>query len=349
MPRYDVILMGFSDAPRVGGTPAQALAKVFGVSLEAAERMLTNAPSIVKTGVDELDARRYHHAFSYIGADCRFREVASVPEDSLRLDLESGAFIPQNETADRPAVVAPPSFDDAEDADDADDEWANEQTQPPSQPPADAEPVDLETAADDFDDWDPWSGSGIGEFENAENAPSSPGAQSSGTGTIIDVAPDREKLLRQLEAFDAARPGRPGPAPTGESEPPALSTTEAFSTDDIGAVAPRPGESGDAPTYEARYEELFGQTPAEYVATVPEELELDYTGDHEATPDEPLDADARSDASVMPAPRKVVASRTIQGMRATEWVDELVSGAQPRTVHSLDVSGLAQDDGDHDS
>lgn len=70
---YDVILVGFPAGPRVGSSPAEAIAHVFGIpELQAAE-MAESVPCIVRSGVPEAVARKYFNAFAYIGAMCEFR------------------------------------------------------------------------------------------------------------------------------------------------------------------------------------------------------------------------------------------------------------------------------------
>lgn len=70
---YDVILVGFPAGPRVGSSPAQAIAHVFGIPEPQAAEMAESVPCIVRSGVPEAVARKYFNAFAYIGAMCEFR------------------------------------------------------------------------------------------------------------------------------------------------------------------------------------------------------------------------------------------------------------------------------------
>lgn len=250
MTHYDVIFVGFPNSPRVGGSPANAIAEVFGIPPDAAERLVLRAPSIVKRAVSEKDAKRYHNAFRYIGAECAFRPVAS--EEPLRLDLASGDFDrlrPRVDTADPPSEFAPPDFP-------AQDTWAFEDTTPPSDPEADApeaellrldteadaEPRDEGTAEmqasvlnefaqasertlrdppadamehradDDFDDWDPWGKSGFDiDPRRQVSASRTPTPEE---GTRLEAPQNHEELLARLER---------GPLSTQESAAPRAS------------------------------------------------------------------------------------------------------------------------------
>ena len=339
MPLYDVILMGFPAAPRVGGTPAAAIAGVFGIPLETAARLVERAPSVVKRGVGELDARRYRNAFAYIGAECRFREVAPVAEDSLRLDVDSKSFVRAVEhTGDPPATgFERPAF--PEPADPHSESWADENTRPPSDDhPVVGARVDYEAATDDFDDWDPWSESGIGGFASGSRASAPSEGAVPDTGTLIDAPADRRALLAALEQAGAAKSsnGGPDPAPVDAA--------------DTGVPDPhRP-----RPTFEAKIEELYGLSPAEFIDAVPDPdstpaLELDYSGDRPAA----AEASVQSPSGSPTHAGAPDALRTVQGMR-TDWVREAVAageanGSSPRVAPRPDLSAVVHRDDDGDS
>ncbi len=70
---YDVIFLGFLRSPTTGGTPAQAIAKVFEIPEDRALSIANTVPCVVRWGVTEAVARKYHNAFVYLGAECEFR------------------------------------------------------------------------------------------------------------------------------------------------------------------------------------------------------------------------------------------------------------------------------------
>lgn len=348
MPLYDVILMGFPGAPRVGGTPAAAIAGVFGIPLDVAARLVERAPSIVKQGVDELDARRYHNAFHYIGAECRFREVAPLPEESLRLDVDSKSLVRTVEHTGDPPVTGfqRPEFPEAPAA--SDEAWAHENTRPPSDDhPVVGARVDFEAATDGFDDWDPWSDSGLGGFASGNSPRVGSGAPVIDTGTLIDAPADRRALLEALEQAGAAKPGVARPPVTLDSSP-VVPREQAAETGVPDPDRPRP-------TFEAKIEELYGLSPAEFIEAVANldstpELELDYSGDRPAAP-----ADADPAFVETPTARTVphVVQRTVQGMRVGDWGrDALAEGPSTATSPAVaprpDLSVVVHvtDDGD---
>ena len=88
---YDVILVGFPEGPKIGGSEAEALSTVFGIPKELAERMVAQVPAIVKSGVTEEVCRKYFNAFVYMGARCHFLLTGEFAEGELPGDGDSTA------------------------------------------------------------------------------------------------------------------------------------------------------------------------------------------------------------------------------------------------------------------
>ncbi len=103
---YDVILVGFPTGPTVGDSAAAAIAEVFGVSADAAERMVARMPTVVKSGVPEAIARKYYNAFVYMGAQCNFRLSGDQPATA-----ETSPGLPRPPATD--VGIAPGELDDS--------------------------------------------------------------------------------------------------------------------------------------------------------------------------------------------------------------------------------------------
>jgi hypothetical protein len=79
--RYDVHLLGFEETGE--RTPAQALGCAFGLSPEAAGRIVEHLPRVVKTGLTRPDAQRYVRILEQIGARVQVRQTPIKPQMTI--------------------------------------------------------------------------------------------------------------------------------------------------------------------------------------------------------------------------------------------------------------------------
>ena len=73
---FDVVLVGFPDGTKTGGTPAEALSQVFGVPKDQAEKVVARMPTAIRKGVSEGDFRKFNGAFLFMGAVGEFRPAS---------------------------------------------------------------------------------------------------------------------------------------------------------------------------------------------------------------------------------------------------------------------------------
>lgn len=95
---YDVVFLGFLGQPATGESPARAIARAFGVPEERGADIARTVPCVVRYGVTEAVARKYHNAFTYIGARCEFR-----PSNPRVTPAEIGHRMPAARTYARPS------------------------------------------------------------------------------------------------------------------------------------------------------------------------------------------------------------------------------------------------------
>ncbi len=99
--RYDVVLAGFPNGTSTGEEPDVALARVFDIPLEKAQRYIARMPVVVRRNAEMGVARHYVNALVYIGALFELRPVDDgAPEEvrSDRVSNEHGAVAPRPRT-----------------------------------------------------------------------------------------------------------------------------------------------------------------------------------------------------------------------------------------------------------
>ena len=80
--QFDVILTGIFTADQVSGDVKLALSKLFKISPSDTDRLLTEAPVLIKKNVDRATAHRYKEAVEKVGALCDVVEFPSDLEDT---------------------------------------------------------------------------------------------------------------------------------------------------------------------------------------------------------------------------------------------------------------------------
>jgi len=85
---YDVRLLAFDAS--IGGDPADALVRVFGLDHRAARELLRRLPHVVKRGVTEEGARKLVHALDRIGAHTEVVVSAKGPREGTGVAAQPG-------------------------------------------------------------------------------------------------------------------------------------------------------------------------------------------------------------------------------------------------------------------
>ena len=101
MERFDIILVDFPDGPRHGATPADAVAKAFGISVEVAAPLVATLPSVVRRDASREEAKKYYNALTYVGGTVRFEASRRAPSP------EAPAATPPPEAVSPASAPAP--------------------------------------------------------------------------------------------------------------------------------------------------------------------------------------------------------------------------------------------------
>ena len=83
MKQFDVILVDFPNGPRFGGTSAEAVAKVFGISQKAAEKIVKKLPTVVRRNATREEAKKYYDGLTSVGGTVRFEQTKEKKSEEL--------------------------------------------------------------------------------------------------------------------------------------------------------------------------------------------------------------------------------------------------------------------------
>ena len=79
--KYNVTIIQATDPAQTSDSTSAALAKLFKISTDKAEKILQKKSFVIKKNTDKATAEKFHKAISAIGVSCQINEIAEAEED----------------------------------------------------------------------------------------------------------------------------------------------------------------------------------------------------------------------------------------------------------------------------